>query len=91
MQLPLCIFNRHTPVRNRTKWDGLHYISTCHFCGKPIRRLDKKRWKLEWLDAEGRSLSASSGAKPRPAPSSGHQLSHQSGHPGDEETPSPAD
>ena len=71
LQLPLCFFNRHTPVRNRTKWDGLHFISTCQFCGKPIRRRDKKRWEQEWLDEDGRNLSASDGAAPRQQPEAG--------------------
>ncbi|HZU63652.1 MAG TPA: hypothetical protein VFF98_08210 [Novosphingobium sp.] len=55
LRLPLCLFNRHAPDRNRVKWDGLHFIGKCRFCGKPIRRRDKGRWEKDWLTDTGKA------------------------------------
>ena len=41
----LCLFNRHTPNRNRTKWSGHFYVSTCTACGEPIHRIGKQKWR----------------------------------------------
>jgi hypothetical protein len=50
LDLPLCLFNRHAPRRSRVKWDGLHFVGSCRFCSKPVRRLDKGRWVKDWMD-----------------------------------------
>jgi hypothetical protein len=50
LALPLCLFNRHSPRRNRVKWDGLHFVGPCRFCDKPVRRLDKGRWVKDWME-----------------------------------------
>ena len=52
LRLPLCWFNRHVPNRNRAKWDGLHFISTCRFCGARIRRREHGHWEKDWMDAK---------------------------------------
>ncbi len=48
--LPLCLFNRHAPTHNRAKWDGMHFISICRFCGKNIRRREKGFWQKDWCE-----------------------------------------
>ena len=52
IRLPLCLFNRHAPVRNRAKWDGLSFVSTCKWCDTRIRRNPDGRWMKDWVDAE---------------------------------------
>ncbi|WP_144039887.1 hypothetical protein [Novosphingobium sp. TH158] len=49
MRLSFCWLNRHTPTRDRARWDGTHFISTCRNCGKPIRRVTSKVWRKEWM------------------------------------------
>jgi hypothetical protein len=49
LNLPLCIFNRHTPNRHRVKWDGLNFVGTCRFCKSPIRKIDRRGWRKEWM------------------------------------------
>ena len=50
--LPLCLFNRHVPRRNRARWDGLSFISTCRWCNARIRRDPDGRWMQDWVDQE---------------------------------------
>jgi hypothetical protein len=51
ISIPLCFANRHEPVRNDVKWDGLNYTGTCKNCGKTIRRQKHKVWKLDDSEA----------------------------------------
>lgn len=51
-EFPLCWFNRHTPIRDRAKWDGTHFVSTCRFCGSGIRRRSAGRWLKDWEPAD---------------------------------------
>ncbi|MBC2667070.1 hypothetical protein H7F51_16245 [Novosphingobium flavum] len=44
MLFPLCWFNRHAPVRERSKWNGRHYVSLCRHCGQPIHRRERGVW-----------------------------------------------
>jgi hypothetical protein len=39
-----CPFNRHTPRKRSTRWDGGVYVGRCRHCGSPIRRLTHTRW-----------------------------------------------
>ena len=50
LPLPLCPFNRHAPQRDRAKWDGLNFVSSCRFCKARIRRLSQGHWKRDWLE-----------------------------------------
>ena len=63
-RLPLCLFNRHAPNRNRVKWDGLHFVSTCRYCSKPVRRLDKGRWRADWMQNSAKTETAASAPDP---------------------------
>lgn len=45
IELPLCLFNRHQPVRGEVHWDGWGYRSTCRFCGKLVERESKGLWR----------------------------------------------
>lgn len=47
--IPLCVFNRHEPVRHDVTWDGLHYIGSCSFCGESIRRKSSGKWLRDWM------------------------------------------
>lgn len=49
LRLPLCLFNRHTPNRHRVKWDGLNFVGTCRFCKSPIRKVEHRGWRKEWM------------------------------------------
>lgn len=51
LRLPLCWFNRHVPRRNRAKWDGAHFTSTCRYCNADIRRREQGRWEKDWLES----------------------------------------
>jgi hypothetical protein len=51
LHLPLRPFNRHVPRRDRAKWDGLNFVSSCRFCKASIRRLEQGRWKRDWLES----------------------------------------
>jgi hypothetical protein len=58
LRIPLCIFNRHIPVRKRVKWDGLHFVGQCRMCGRPICKHENGSWRKEagrWKrrDAQG--------------------------------------
>lgn len=53
LRLPLCLFNRHAPNRNRVKWDGLNYIGTCRFCKRTIRKQHHGNWRKDWLSEDG--------------------------------------
>lgn len=53
LYLPLCLFNRHGPKQGAVEWDGGNYVSTCRYCGKPIRRKSRRKWLRDWLEAEG--------------------------------------
>jgi hypothetical protein len=48
LDLPLCWFNRHAPIRDRAKWDGTHFVSKCRFCGTAIRRRTTRQWHKDW-------------------------------------------
>ena len=48
--IPLCWFNRHTPNRNRVKWDGVSFVGTCRFCGDKVRRREKGSWVKDWTE-----------------------------------------
>lgn len=43
--LPLCLFNRHSPVKGHAKWDGKYYVGKCRHCDAAIFRKDKGVWK----------------------------------------------
>lgn len=58
LELPLCLFNRHAPKRHRVKWDGLHFVGTCRFCHKPVRRMEKGHWVKDWMETEAPAKSA---------------------------------
>lgn len=45
IELPLCLFNRHQPVRDEVHWDGWGYRSTCQFCGTLVERERKSVWR----------------------------------------------
>ena len=47
LRLPLCLFNRHAPRRNKVRWDGLNFVGTCRFCSKPIRKVNEKIWRRD--------------------------------------------
>ena len=42
--IPLCLFNRHRPVRPDVRHDGRAYVGNCTFCGKEIRRKSRGKW-----------------------------------------------
>ncbi|WP_164852635.1 hypothetical protein [Novosphingobium umbonatum] len=50
----LCLFNRHRPNRNRTKWNGHFYTSKCEACGQPVYRLGKQKWRKDNQEAPGK-------------------------------------
>ena len=52
LRLPLCLINRHAPRRNRARWDGLSFVSTCSWCDTRIRRDRDGRWMKDWVDTE---------------------------------------
>ncbi len=52
IRLPLCLFNRHAPVRSRARWDGLSFVSTCRWCHAHIRRDPDGRWMKDWVKGE---------------------------------------
>jgi hypothetical protein len=41
----LCLFDKHSPKRSSTDWDGVNYIGNCRRCGHRIRRISKGKWK----------------------------------------------
>jgi hypothetical protein len=41
----LCLFDKHSPKRAETEWDGLNYVGTCRHCGHRIRRIAKGKWR----------------------------------------------
>lgn len=47
--IPLCLFGRHTPRRNKVKWDGLHFVGACRHCGTALRRKDHGGWVKDWM------------------------------------------
>jgi hypothetical protein len=51
LRFPLCLFNRHAPLRARVKWDGLNFVGTCRFCKRDIRKQHHGGWQKEWMDA----------------------------------------
>lgn len=51
-RLPLCLFNRHTPLRKRVKWDGLNFVGTCRFCKHPIRKQHHGGWQKDWIEGD---------------------------------------
>ncbi len=44
--IPMCWFNRHSPVRDDAKWEGKYYVGLCRFCGQPVVRRGSGIWKL---------------------------------------------
>lgn len=42
--IPLCLFNRHKPIRPDVRRDGRAYIGNCSFCGRDIRRKSRGKW-----------------------------------------------
>lgn len=48
--IPLCWFDRHTPNRNRVKWDGVSFVGACRFCGAKVRRREKGSWVKDWTE-----------------------------------------
>jgi hypothetical protein len=57
LRLPLCLFNRHAPTRNRVKWDGLNFVGTCRFCKKAIRKQHHGSWRKDWMESSGHHQS----------------------------------
>lgn len=47
-RIPLCVLNRHQPIRRDVVWDGLNYVGTCSFCGEAIRRKSRRKWLRDW-------------------------------------------
>ena len=45
--IPLCLFNRHSPVREEARWDGKTYHGICRHCGDTIIRKSRGVWKRE--------------------------------------------
>lgn len=45
--IPLCWFNRHSPVRKEASWDGKSYLATCRFCSEPIHRRSRGDWRKD--------------------------------------------
>lgn len=43
----LCLFNRHEPADRRVNWNGETYLSICEYCGAPIFRLKRGRWRRD--------------------------------------------
>lgn len=65
LRLPLCLFNRHAPTRNRVKWDGLNFVGTCRFCKRTIRKQHHGGWHKDWMEADSHK---SGPLPPAPAP-----------------------
>ena len=34
--IPLCVLNRHQPVRRKVLWDGSNYVGHCSFCSAAL-------------------------------------------------------
>ena len=47
---PMCLFNRHSPVREGAHWDGKTYHGTCRHCGEAIVRKSRGLWKKKCAD-----------------------------------------
>jgi len=45
--VPLCLFNRHSPVREDAWWDGKTYRGTCCHCETAIVRKSRGVWKRD--------------------------------------------
>ncbi|VWX53467.1 conserved hypothetical protein [Novosphingobium sp. 9U] len=43
----LCLFNKHTPKRSTTQWDGVNYVGDCRHCRRRIRRFSRGNWKTD--------------------------------------------
>jgi hypothetical protein len=41
----LCLFDKHSPKRATTNWDGISYVGECRRCGHKIRRVSRGKWK----------------------------------------------
>jgi len=39
-----CWLNRHDPDRPAAEWDGLHFVSQCKRCSRPVRRVKHGQW-----------------------------------------------
>jgi len=55
LRVPLCMFNRHSPVRELARWDGENYVGNCHYCGKSIVRRNRGVWKINAARTDGLS------------------------------------
>jgi hypothetical protein len=64
LRLPLCLFNRHDPVRTRVKWDGYNFVGRCRFCKRDVRKEHHGTWRKDWMtnESSGKIL-----ALPRPS------------------------
>lgn len=63
LRLPLCLFNRHAPHRNRVKWDGLNFVGPCRYCKRAIRKEHHGSWRKDWLmESGGKPLALSAPA-----------------------------
>jgi hypothetical protein len=63
----LCALNRHDADRQRAKWDGLHYVSQCKGCGRPVYRVTHRTWRrLGLRDKVGLASWAQREMKRRP-------------------------
>lgn len=52
--IPLCLFNRHKPVRPEVRRDARGYIGSCSFCGQDIRRESRGKWLRDRTRSQGR-------------------------------------
>lgn len=42
-----CLPGRHDPKRRAVLHDGQDYVGKCRHCGKPIRRVSHRKWRLD--------------------------------------------
>lgn len=50
LAIPLCWIGKHSPNRNRVKWDGISFAGRCRHCGAPLRRREKGGWVKDWTE-----------------------------------------
>lgn len=55
MRIPLCLFDRHAPVREDAHWNGKNYTGTCRHCGRDIVRRSRGVWKKMLVARERRA------------------------------------
>lgn len=72
LRLPLCLFNRHAPVRTRVKWDGWTFVGRCRFCKRVVRKEHRGKWRKDWMTGKGSDKILALPAPLPPAQEGGH-------------------